>query len=138
VERCIAAGYDNGDLKIFDLKQNRLITDENVKNGICGMEFDRKDIKMNKLVVTGLEGRFYLYDLRTYHPVKGFSSMSRKTTGSTIWGARHTPFNRDIFVTLGGDGNLSLYKYNYPKQRVIQDAEGRDEGVMGTIELLND
>jgi hypothetical protein len=40
MERCIAAGYDNGDLKIFDLKQNRLITDENVKNGICGLEFD--------------------------------------------------------------------------------------------------
>lgn len=115
MERCIAAGYDNGDLKIFDLKQNRLITDENVKNGICGMEFDRKDIKMNKLVVTGLEGRFYLYDLRTYHPVKGFSSMSRKTSGSTIWGAKHSPFNRDIFATLGGDGNLSIYKYNYPK-----------------------
>lgn len=76
MEWCIASGYDNGDLKIFDLWANRLITDENVKNGICGLEFDRKDIKMNKLVVTGLEGRFYLYDLWTYHPTKGFSSMS--------------------------------------------------------------
>lgn len=63
MERCVASGYDNGDLKIFDLKANRLITDENVKNGICGLEFDRRDIKMNKLVVTGLEGRFYIYDL---------------------------------------------------------------------------
>lgn len=37
MEWTLAVGYDNGDLKIFDLKANRLITDENLKNGICGM-----------------------------------------------------------------------------------------------------
>ena len=43
-ERVIACGYDNGDLKIFDLKKNALIWDTNLKNGVCGLEFDRKDI----------------------------------------------------------------------------------------------
>jgi hypothetical protein len=43
-ERCIAAGYDNGDVKIFDLKTNCLRWDTNVKNGVCGIEFDRPDI----------------------------------------------------------------------------------------------
>lgn len=66
------------------------------------------------MVVTGLEGRFHVYDLRTYHPVKGYSAMSKKICDSTIWGARHSPFNRDIFAILGGDGVLSLFKYNYP------------------------
>jgi hypothetical protein len=36
-ERCIACGYDNGDIKIFDLKTNCLRWDTNVKNGICGI-----------------------------------------------------------------------------------------------------
>ena len=43
-ERCIAAGYDNGDIKIFDLKTNCLRWDTNLGNGICGIEFDRPDI----------------------------------------------------------------------------------------------
>jgi WD repeat-containing protein 92 len=39
---------------------------------------------------------------------------------------------------LGGDGKMSLYKYRYPKQRVLVDAEGREKGVVGSLELLND
>ena len=46
-ERCIVAGYDNGDVKIFDLRKNALIWDHNLPNGVCGVQFDRKDTKMN-------------------------------------------------------------------------------------------
>lgn len=42
------------------------------------MEFDRKDIIMNKLVATSLEGKFHVYDLRTQHPTKGFASVAEK------------------------------------------------------------
>ena len=42
------------------------------------MEFDRKDIKMNKLVATTLESKMSLYDLRTQHPSKGFSTLTEK------------------------------------------------------------
>lgn len=43
-ERCVAAGYDNGDVKLFDLRTNCLRWDTNIKNGVCGVEFDRPDI----------------------------------------------------------------------------------------------
>jgi hypothetical protein len=47
------------------------------------------------------------------------------------------PQNRDIFLTSGGNGNLSLYKYNYPSKRVQKDADNKhDVGVPGTVELL--
>lgn len=137
-ERILSAGYDNGDLKLFDLKMNKLIMDENLKNGICGLEFDRKDIKMNKLVCTTLEGNCHIFDLRTYHKVKGFSSICEKISDSTVWGIRHSPFNRDLFVSMNGDGVLKLYRYNYPTQRRVKDLEGDDMGVCGGIELLND
>ena len=75
-ERCLAAGYDNGDVKLFDLRQNMLVWDTNVKNGVCGVEFDRKDIMMNKLVATTLEGRFHVYDLRTHHPEEGYAGLN--------------------------------------------------------------
>ena len=64
-ERCIAAGYDNGDIKLFDLRTNCLKWDTNLSNGICGIEFDRPDINMNKLVVTTLESKFHVYDMKT-------------------------------------------------------------------------
>lgn len=42
------------------------------------MDFDRKDIEMNKLVATTLESKFWVYDMRTQHPTKGFASLSEK------------------------------------------------------------
>ena len=45
---------------------------------MCGVEFDRKDIMMNKLVATTLESKFHLFDVRTQHPEKGFASLSEK------------------------------------------------------------
>lgn len=45
---------------------------------VCCVEFDRKDINMNKLVATSLEGNFHVFDMRTQHPTKGFASVSEK------------------------------------------------------------
>ena len=50
--RLVAAGYDNGDVKVLDLVAGKMRWETNVSNGVCGVEFDRKDIEMNKLVVT--------------------------------------------------------------------------------------
>ena len=48
--RVVAAGYDNGDVKLLDLVAGKLRFETNVSNGVCGVEFDRNDIEMNKLV----------------------------------------------------------------------------------------
>ena len=50
----------------------------NIGDGIVSLEFDRKDIAMNKLVVTTLESRYMLYDMRTQHTEKGFAGLSQK------------------------------------------------------------
>jgi len=111
--------------------------DTNVKNGVCGIEFDRKDIIMNKCVATTLEGKFHVYDLRTYHHEHGYAGLEEKGPKATIWGVKHLPQNRDLFMLQGGNGALSLYKYNYPSQRSVEDADGKKKGVIGTVELLN-
>ena len=137
-ERCIAAGYDNGDVKVFDLKTNCLRWDTNLGNGVCGLEFDRTDINMNKLVVTTLESKFHCFDLKTYHPERGYTGLSELAHKSTIWGVRHFPQNRDLFSTLGGNGHLNLYKYHYPQNRSIKDENDLPIGVVGRVELLNE
>lgn len=42
---------------------------------MCYTEFDRKDIPMNKLVATTLEGKFHVFDVRTQNPAKGFAQV---------------------------------------------------------------
>ena len=51
-DRCIVAGYDNGDVKLFDLRANAMRYETNVANGVTNIEFDRKDIEMNKMTVS--------------------------------------------------------------------------------------
>lgn len=135
-ERVVCAGYDNGDIKLFDLKNMSLRWETNIKNGVCSVEFDRKDINMNKLVATSLEGKFHVFDMRTQHPTKGFASISEKAYKSTMWQVRHLPQNRDIFMTTGGAGSLHLWKYEYPAQRSKKDSEGVEMGVAGSVTLL--
>ena len=47
-ERMVSAGYDNGDVKMWDLRNMSQHWDCNVGNGVCGLEFDRKDIKVHQ------------------------------------------------------------------------------------------
>ena len=143
-ERCLAAGYDNGDVKVFDLRTGTVRFETNVKNGVrtprrrrrrralgrsrrpwrqvCGIEFDRKEIPMNKFVATCLESQFTVWasppppppagagaagagaeeprpgaqDARTQHPKKGMASLACKTEqGATLWGVKHLPQNRE-------------------------------------------
>ena len=66
-ERCIAAGYDNGDVKLFDIRTQTMRYETNVSNGVTNIEFDRKDIEMNKMGLTTLESKFRVFDMRTQH-----------------------------------------------------------------------
>lgn len=56
---------------------------------------------------------------------------------STVWLGRHLPQNRDLFLTTGGNGGLNIYRYIYPRQRVVEDSKGQHKGVAGSVELLN-
>jgi WD40 repeat protein len=135
-DRVVVAGYDNGDVKMLDLVAGKVRWETNVSNGVCGVEFDRKDIAINKLVISTLESRFRLYDMRTFHPVHGYSFLSQAAHESTVWAARHLPQNRDVFMTTGGNGSLELWKYSYPTQRKIKEKDGHDKGVLGAVQLL--
>jgi len=136
-DRCITAGYDNGDIKLFDLRMNALRYETNVGNGVTSIEFDRKDIEMNKMIVTTLESKFRLFDMRTQHPSEGFTFLTEKAHRATVWCSRHLPQNRDIFMTGGGNGGFNLYKYHYPASRTVVGEDNVPAGNIGHVELLN-
>ena len=60
-----------------------------------------------------------------------------KAHKATIWHCKHLPQNRDVFMTCGGNGGLNIYKYSYPAQRSVKDANGVMKGQPGSVELLN-
>ncbi|KAI8812137.1 WD40-repeat-containing domain protein [Cladochytrium replicatum] len=144
-ERVLCAGYENGDVKMFDLRTFGLLWETNVKNGVCSIDFDRKDIRMNKVAVTTLESSINVFDLRTKHPKEGYCSVTTKEKdNTTVWTAKHLPQNREIFAASAGNGGLSLYKYHYPPKRSRLDgkhtpAPGEAQwefGNPGTLEQL--
>mmetsp|Transcript_23191 Transcript_23191/g.60657 ORF Transcript_23191/g.60657 Transcript_23191/m.60657 type:complete len:359 (-) Transcript_23191:246-1322(-) len=136
-ERCVVAGYDNGDIKMFDLRTMSVRWETHLPNGVISVEFDRKDIRMNKLLTTGLDSKFDVFDLRTQHKERGFASLTTVAHKSTIWCGAHLPQNRDIFMTAGGNGSLHLWKYKYPAKRTIKLEDGTEEGVVGSAVELN-
>ena len=105
----VGIGYDNGDIRIYDLRMDKIFFGENLKKGVCNIEFDKKNIPVNKMIVTTLDSKFYLYDFTNY-----FQNQKKlyDEVNTTIWGAKFLPQKRDMFVSLGGDGNLNLYKYD--------------------------
>ena len=62
------------------------------------VQFDRKDVEMNKCAVTTLESRFRVFDLRTQHAEEGFASVAERAHKATVWLARHVPQNRDLWM----------------------------------------
>lgn len=137
-DRVLVTGYDNGDIKMFDLRTMSLRWETRVSSGVCHLEFDRKDIKMNKLVASCLEGKTHVWNMRTFHKKKGYSKLQNENGKATIWRSSHLPQNRDVFMCASGSGSLSLWKYNNPDKTVIKDDDNEEEGVVGSLEMLQE
>ena len=130
-ERMIAAGYDNGDVKVWDLRTMQLYWETNVGNGVCGLEWDRRDIQINKLAAVTLEGGLHVWDCSVLGKHGKMAEVKTKVGACTVWTVRHSPHNRELLVTGAGGGCLALHQYEYPEKR---RAEG--EGVAGTLHNL--
>jgi len=139
-DRMVAAGYDNGDVKVFDLRTLSLHWDVHLSNGVCSLAFDRPDIMRNKLMATCLEGKVHLWDMKTKHVKAGYAMHEQRIEKArhTVWGGRFLRQNREVFATLGGGGSLTLWKYKYPAQRVSKQEDGTEVGVAGTMEKLQE
>eukprot|EP00768_Dysnectes_brevis_P006559 gnl/Dysnectes_brevis/5214_a7395_656.p1 GENE.gnl/Dysnectes_brevis/5214_a7395_656~~gnl/Dysnectes_brevis/5214_a7395_656.p1 ORF type:complete len:384 (-),score=40.77 gnl/Dysnectes_brevis/5214_a7395_656:33-1130(-) len=139
-DRCVAAGYDSGDLKLWDLRTMEVSHSQHFPNGIVSAEFDRSNTSVNKLVLGTLQGHTYVMDLKTRHPERAYAWMDSHPFGdddtSTIWQVRHLPMNRNVWMT-AGPGRLGLCHYETPEERTRPTDSG-PEGVMGEIRTVCD
>lgn len=108
-QRVVASGYDNGDLKLFDLRKMELLWETNLKHGISCLEFDAKDPLGDRLVATTSNSKICVCHVS---PSDKSSRAVESGHRSTVWCATHLPQNPAIFMTSGGDGNLNLWQHN--------------------------
>ncbi|KAK9763994.1 WD repeat-containing protein 92 [Basidiobolus ranarum] len=106
-ERSVGIGYDNGDIKLVDLRNMSFIWGDNVKDGICSLEFSQKTSPNCNLVATTVQSKLNVFNQQTDH----VAHHEYKAHESTIWCIRHLPQNPDFFMTSGGDGCIALHKY---------------------------
>lgn len=108
-ERCVAAGFDNGDLRLFDLRALKVVFEDNLEHGICGLQFDKKTGSMNRLVASTVNDGLRIYDVSSETPEVVFKR--KPESSSTIWTVHHLPQDQTKFATLRGNGNLQIWDH---------------------------
>ena len=112
-ERSIICGYDNGDLKLWDLKSNSVTWETNLRNGIASLQFCEKNGPLSRVTAGCLSGQLVTFDLSDKPEDKGYSNFQQKVKDSaTIWVVQHCPQKKDIIATTGGSGELIIWKKN--------------------------
>eukprot|EP01105_Mastigella_eilhardi_P007059 TRINITY_DN18527_c0_g1_i1.p1 TRINITY_DN18527_c0_g1~~TRINITY_DN18527_c0_g1_i1.p1 ORF type:complete len:384 (-),score=78.95 TRINITY_DN18527_c0_g1_i1:26-1177(-) len=152
-DRCLAAGYDSGDVRLWDLRSpSEPLWNSSAGDGVCGISFDRKDIPANKLLVSTLGAQLRAYDLRgPQHNPACATTRGGPLGNGTAWCVRPLPQNREVCACTSGNGAVALFKYEYPpqrtrkvstKQKTIKDGQEveevveEEEGVAGTLAEL--
>jgi len=108
-ERIFAAGYDNGDLKIFDQRSNSYIWGNNLGSGICSIEFS--SMGSDSYVLAGSLNGYHIVNLQT-------GQVTNQKLDSTVWKIRHIPHQEDLYMTANGSGYLSLYRQDKPSSPI--------------------
>ncbi|CAO3675163.1 unnamed protein product [Umbelopsis ramanniana] len=134
-DRISAAGYDNGDVKVFDHRGNSYVWDVNVGSGVCSLEFSA--VGTNAVLVAGTLDGFHVIDLTT-------GKVNSNKLNSTVWKVRHVPQRPSYYMTATGDGSLSMYQQGAeysPKANLKQtehpvvsfDWNGSKEGLYAAV-----
>jgi WD40 repeat protein len=96
--KVIAVGYEDGEIKLFDIVGSKYLWTTQLKDGICSIEFNQE-----RLLVSTLGGA-YVIDITT-----GKKSEIEATADTTLWAIRHLPQDPSLFAIASGDGQLSIY-----------------------------
>ncbi|KAK2706716.1 dynein axonemal assembly factor 10-like isoform X2 [Artemia franciscana] len=104
-DKIVAAGFDNGDIKIFDLRNMAVVKEVNITVGVCSMQFSEKS---DSLLVTGINSRicYFPLDIANKESVIWESSWRK----STVWTGKLMPQSAAIFSTTAGDGSVGIWR----------------------------
>ncbi|KAF9193046.1 hypothetical protein BGZ51_004279 [Haplosporangium sp. Z 767] len=121
----VVVGYENGDVRAMDLRMGKAVFETNVKHGVCGVEFDKREGNARKLVATTLEGTMHSFDLMNGQFAEGVTEevvAVQSGDDSTLWQIRHIPQQPEILAVTDGGG--AIYMYEHGDERSLINSMG--------------
>ncbi|KAH0795703.1 WD repeat-containing protein 92 [Histomonas meleagridis] len=110
-DRTVAAGFDNGDVKLWDLRSSSISWQTNLRNGVVSMQLYDRAGPLKGLIAGCLSGQIVTFDLTNSSEEKGYASKTQKIKDSaTVWVVQRCPQKKDIIATTGGSGELIIWK----------------------------
>lgn len=108
-ERCVAAGYDNGDVKLFDLRSMKIRWQTHISSSVCSLEFDDKSSPLNRLTVGTSAGRVHAFNLAAESAGAQTDVPLSDRLAEPIWCVRHLPQSP---TTVAATGNGAVHLFN--------------------------
>ncbi|KAI8330672.1 WD40-repeat-containing domain protein [Choanephora cucurbitarum] len=98
--KVIAVGYEDGDIKLFDVHGSRYLWQTKVKDGVCSIDFCD-----HRLFVSTLSAAYWI-DLETVTTTEIMNSFD-----TTLWAIRHIPQQSDCFAIASGNGQFLSFQH---------------------------
>jgi WD40 repeat protein len=110
-DRTVIAGFDNGDVKLWDLRTSTVTWETNLRNGVVALQLSDRTGPLKRLVAGCLSGQIVTFDLSDKPAEKGYASHAQKVKDSaTVWVVQHCPQRRDVVATTGGGGEVIVWR----------------------------
>ncbi|KAG2235856.1 hypothetical protein INT48_003968 [Thamnidium elegans] len=105
--KVIAVGYEDGDIKLFNVNNSQYLWETKVKDGVCSVDFVNDTLRVGTL-----SGAFII----DVYSGKITELMCSQDT--TLWSVRHIPQQPNYFTVAGGDGNLFTFDQTSPDKPI--------------------
>ena len=103
--RLVAAGYDNGDIKLFDVRKMKIIWETTVSKAVSSLSFVEDDKGANCLVAGTDQGKLYKWNAKSPS-----STVTRQLDKSVVWDTKDIS-ESSLLVNSLGSGGLSVCRY---------------------------
>lgn len=124
-ERFVVAGFDNGDIKVFDLRQLKCLWGTNISYGISNLNFNCANKRLNKFVACTTQGTLHSFEAHSIDKQLKFACHIEQDAGggrnganavtnthgagTNIWCVKHLPQNANLFATCTGSGLFRIW-----------------------------
>ncbi|CAI2162511.1 1809_t:CDS:2 [Funneliformis geosporum] len=121
-ERVVAVGYDNGEVKLFDLKAMSILSELKIPSGVSSLEFDHQYTKLNRLTIGSLKN-IHVFEIIDQNKPKPLSiGVQASKEDETIWCIRHVPQAIDFFMSSTSSGTINLYQIKSKSLKLMASA----------------
>ncbi|RIA90571.1 WD40-repeat-containing domain protein [Glomus cerebriforme] len=124
-ERVVAAGYDSGEVKLFDLKAMSTLSEFKTTSGAVSLEFDRQYTKLNRLTIGSLK-TLEVFEIGNQDKPK---PLTMKEQNDTIWCVRHVPQAPDLFMVSTSSGTVNLFQIKSKSLKLMANATVTEQPV---------